>query len=659
MARGKEVGIRLSVKDGEVVERALKNLGREGQEALERIRRSARPASDGLKTINGGALAARSAMVQLNGTMQLVTRSLGFVGGGFLGGALVSQVRDAARGIAEVGDAARRAGLDLKSFQELKFVAEQNRLGVDALTDGIKELNLRADEFITTKGGPAAEAFQRLGFTADELATKLKNPSELFTEIIGKLSQLDRAAAIRIADEIFGGSAGERFVQLIEQGEDGIRRTVQEAHNLGLVMSDELVAKAEDLDRKFNAAAATVGTALKSAIVEAADALTRFLEEFDKLEDRSTDKLVEELNFLRTEKLREKGDPFGIIAAQNRVRGVDARIAEIEAEIFKRGERRSMDLLNPPSGSTLPPGGLPVPSREAENERKKIEGVIQALRDEIAMVGMAEEEKRVLNELRRAGVEAASAEGQTIRGLVHELMAEEKAWKQVEDVIGNVGGTARDVLGGILNDIRAGKTETEIWANSLNRLLDKMLTTGLELGVGAAQTWLTSLFRPQASTGGAWGGGLWGSAIPFGQAHGGWEVGRGAPPQSRMLSPSMLAGLPRRHMGGLNADEQMVVARRGEGIFTPRQMDNTATLINALVRNLERGTRGDGGGSANLRVEIVNPDGDKTVEHASARREADGSVIAQVVLGTVKRGFADGSMDGVMNSLYGVRRIGR
>ncbi|QYO75335.1 phage tail tape measure protein [Devosia salina] len=200
-------------------------------------------------------------------------------------GGLISQVGQVASAVASVGDEAKRAGVGIEAFQELGYVARQNRIGMDALTDGLKELSLRADEFIVTSAGPAAEAFQRLGFTAEELKAKLQDPSALFSEIIGKLGRLDQAAQIRIADEIFGGTGGEKFVQLIEQGEDGIRDTIKQARDLGVVMSEDLVDNAAELDRKFQAVSETVGTALKGAVVEAATAMSNFLTGFQEFID--------------------------------------------------------------------------------------------------------------------------------------------------------------------------------------------------------------------------------------------------------------------------------------------------------------------------------------------------------------------------------------
>lgn len=180
---------------------------------------------------------------------------------------IVQRAADTAKSIAKIGDEAKRAGLSSKAFQELGYVASQYRIEVDSLVDGMKELNLRADEWITTGGGSAAEAFQRLGYNATDLRAKLADPSALLAEIIERVRTLDRAAQIRIFDEIFGGTGGEKFVQLIDRGADSIRKTVKEARDLGLVLDDEVIAKADEIDRKFDQIATTVSTKLKSAVV--------------------------------------------------------------------------------------------------------------------------------------------------------------------------------------------------------------------------------------------------------------------------------------------------------------------------------------------------------------------------------------------------------
>lgn len=205
-----------------------------------------------------------------------VTTGLGALGA-FSAGSIISEVNRAASSIADLNAEAERAGLTFQQFQELKFAFGRERVSIDALTDGFKELQLRADEFITTGKGSAEESFKRLGYGADSLAEKLKNPVDLLFDIIDRAQELDRAAQIRIFDELLGGTGGEQFVQLLDAGSDKLRQSIARAHELGAILSDETAAKAIEVDRRFQEIAATVEKIAKENLVEVADALNRIL----------------------------------------------------------------------------------------------------------------------------------------------------------------------------------------------------------------------------------------------------------------------------------------------------------------------------------------------------------------------------------------------
>ncbi|MCW1934536.1 phage tail tape measure protein [Pararhodobacter zhoushanensis] len=161
-------------------------------------------------------------------------------------------VRGIMRDVAQIGDAARNAGVTPEAFQEWGYVFGQFRVGQDVVADGFRELNLRADEFIVTGGGSAAEAFTRLGFTAADLSDRLKDPSALLLEIMRRLEGVDNASRIRIGDEIFGGTAGERFVSVVAQGADRLEELIGNARDFGLVVERDLIVRASILEEKFN-----------------------------------------------------------------------------------------------------------------------------------------------------------------------------------------------------------------------------------------------------------------------------------------------------------------------------------------------------------------------------------------------------------------------
>ncbi len=394
---------------------------------------------------------------------------------GIVSASTVAVVRDAASAIASIGDEARRAGLDVKSFQELKYVAEHNRIGVDALTDGIKELNLRADEFIVTGGGSAAEAFQRLGYSAEDLKRKLEDPADLFTEIIGRLGDLDKAAQIRVMDEVFGGAGGEQFVQLIEEGEAGIRDTIRAANDLGIVLDEQMIQRAEEIDRQFNAITTTVGTNLKAAIVSVVGSMGEFIDKFNELDKQQTNTLRNR----QTAIMGEKNDTYRQIQEATKERialgetgaagMIGQSISELQAHMdrLNEEENRIIEILSErnspkpaPEGRKwepiIPPddekgGGRSKKISEAEKEKKAIDDVIASLREELAIIGLTDIERERTIALREAGVEATSKEGQQISALIDEkyrqLAAEEALTEQYER-----SEVAAERMGQVLDD---------------------------------------------------------------------------------------------------------------------------------------------------------------------------------------------------------------
>ena len=313
----------------------------------------------------------RRSTSRINEMLASTSSKMGAFGKGLVGGiagglgvaglnGLVSTLGKVANSIATIGDEAKRAGLSTKTFQELKYVAEQSRVGVDSLVDGIKELNLRADEWIVTGAGPAAEAFTRLGYSAGELKEKLKDPSALFTEIIGKLEKLDRAAQIRIADEVFGGTGGEKFVQLIEQGEKGIRKQIQAANDLGIVLDQEVIDKAAEVDRLFSQVSATIGGWVQPAVITFLKDVLGLMEMVKSQENRQSSTLEAELADLGKQRLElerrridigerqargDRGMGDGILGFGETDFGTAIQELERENEALAENERRILAVI--------------------------------------------------------------------------------------------------------------------------------------------------------------------------------------------------------------------------------------------------------------------------------------------------------------------------
>lgn len=222
-----------------------------------------------------------------------IPASLKGIGGAFLGGVaggialggldqIAKSIANTAEETANFRNEAEKAGVSVEAWQEWKFVADQNRVGIDAMTDAIKELHIRAGEFFTYGTGAGADAFKKLGYSAEELKEKLKDPSALMTEIFGKLKNLDQAGRSFMLEEIFGG-AGEQFGTLASQSETVLNATIARAHDVGAVLDSEMIDKAAEIDRKFGELTARVESFGKRAVIAIGDAAVELADFRDRL----------------------------------------------------------------------------------------------------------------------------------------------------------------------------------------------------------------------------------------------------------------------------------------------------------------------------------------------------------------------------------------
>ncbi|WP_051416118.1 phage tail tape measure protein [Paracoccus sp. J55] len=224
-----------------------------------------------------------------------IPASLKGIGGAFLGGVaggialggldqIATSVSQITKETANLKNEASRAGISTTVFQEWKFLADQNRISVDALTDGFKEMHLRAGEFFLDGTGAGAEAFKKLGYSAETLKEKLKDPSALMTEILGKLKGFDQAGRSFLLEEIFGGAGGEQFGALIGQSEEALNATIARAHDVGAVLDSDMIDKAAEIDRRFGELTARVESFGKRAVIAIADAAVELADFRDRLD---------------------------------------------------------------------------------------------------------------------------------------------------------------------------------------------------------------------------------------------------------------------------------------------------------------------------------------------------------------------------------------
>ncbi len=472
------------------------------------LQRASRASGENWRKIekDAGSSAARLQAIYATAGRGLRTAfatGLGAAGIGGLGaGALIAGASGAARDIAQISAEARKAGVGVEAFQELGYAAQGALVETDALTDGLKELQIRADEFVVTGAGGGAEAFQRLGYGADELKAKLADPAALFEDVIERVGRLDKAAQIRVADEIFGGTGGEQFVRLLDQGNGYIARMRQEARDTGNVINAELVQRAIEIDRAFARISATIGTNLKGALVSVVALMRDFADMLNSVENQSNSTLQRRIDLINAAVENARKSSLAYLAIGGEA-GIASRLAErdqLQAQLDSR-PATSITVTKPGGMGDL--SKIDTPAKKAADDLAKAyanlvagaEQRIAALGVETATVGMATREaeafrmeQELLAEAQRAGITLTDAQRQAIASLAAsygDAAAAAEAASQRFDNAASAkeffAGAGMDAVKGFAAELKQGATLTDALASALDRLSDKLLDLGLGL----------------------------------------------------------------------------------------------------------------------------------------------------------------------------------
>jgi hypothetical protein len=158
-----------------------------------------------------------------------------------IGKAIYDTVKDLVEYGATIQTANERTGVSIKKLQEYKYVAEQTGGSLDTITSSIK---------LMTRGLDTNKAvFEQLGIQTKNASGQFRSASDIFDDTIAKLGALSNdTERTNLALKLFGRGAVD-LVPLLKEGAQGISDLKQKAHDLGLVLSDETIIQAHDLEK--------------------------------------------------------------------------------------------------------------------------------------------------------------------------------------------------------------------------------------------------------------------------------------------------------------------------------------------------------------------------------------------------------------------------
>lgn len=164
---------------------------------------------------------------------------------GGLSGAFAAMVHSVAMTGDEVDTTATALGTTAQALQEYQHAAEMSDVSNESLATSLKFVTKNAVE-AANGGKEAAEAFAGIGIRDAE--GKIKKPTELLRSAFDVLRQMPNESERNArAIKIFGRS-GLDIVPMFTKTNAQLDAFIQEAHDLGLVLSDDVVAAGSDFD---------------------------------------------------------------------------------------------------------------------------------------------------------------------------------------------------------------------------------------------------------------------------------------------------------------------------------------------------------------------------------------------------------------------------
>ena len=185
------------------------------------------------------------------------------------GTAIMATANKAAAAGDNIDKMSQKIGISRQAYQELDFICSQSGTSVDSLQMGIKTLtNQMQSASIGTKS--AVAMFEQLGISIYDTNGQLKDQETMMWEAMSALqaveNQTEKAA---LATDLFGKS-GSELMPLLNGAEGSIESMKQQAHELGLVLSDEFVdesVKFTDTMDQFKRSVTSAGIKIASTFL--------------------------------------------------------------------------------------------------------------------------------------------------------------------------------------------------------------------------------------------------------------------------------------------------------------------------------------------------------------------------------------------------------
>lgn len=213
-----------------------------------------------------------------------------------VGGSILAVGKSTADYAGDMYDMARGAGIGVEAFQKLAYAGRMSGVETEKLSASLVKFDRMVAE--ATGGNKTyMQTFEDLGIKIKDSAGNLRQPNEIFEDVADIFHNTeDGIGKTALAVELFGKS-GADLIPMLNDGKAGLKAFYAEAERLGLVLSNEMIAKGdafsdqlENIGEQVKGVKLQLGAALIPALSAAAekiaaviDKITRWVQENPEL----------------------------------------------------------------------------------------------------------------------------------------------------------------------------------------------------------------------------------------------------------------------------------------------------------------------------------------------------------------------------------------
>lgn len=221
--------------------------------------------SKSLNKFGGDAKSAGVAFAKMGASVAAIAASVGV--------AFIAMARNASSAAAQIQQMSNIAGVSAEQFQRLAIAGEAVGVTHEKMADILKDVNDKFGDFMATGAGPLADFFEniapKVGVTAEQFA-RLSGPDalQLYVKSLQDAGVSQQQMTFYL--EALASDATS-LLPLLRNNGQAMKQLGDEAQEAGRILSNEMIAKGAELDRKFNELAATIDRQAKQAILQFTD----------------------------------------------------------------------------------------------------------------------------------------------------------------------------------------------------------------------------------------------------------------------------------------------------------------------------------------------------------------------------------------------------